>query len=49
MNSADPDQTPHYEMSEQGLHCFLTRCSIKVLGKMKIALRTDKGGHVHLA
>ena len=23
-NSADPDQTPHYAASDQGLHCLLT-------------------------
>ena len=29
-NSADPDQTPHNVVSDQGLHCLLTECSIKI-------------------
>ena len=26
--SADPDQKPHHAVSDQGLHCLLTECSI---------------------
>ena len=29
-NSADPDQTPQNTASDQGLHCLLTYCSIKI-------------------
>ena len=29
-NSADPDQTPHNATSDQGLHCLLIDCSIKI-------------------
>ena len=29
-NSADPDQTPQSAASDQGLHCLLTECSIKI-------------------
>ena len=28
-NSADPDQMPHDVAADQGLHCLLTRFSIK--------------------
>ena len=34
-NSADPDQTPQSVASDQGLHCLLTECSIKIRIKMK--------------
>ena len=29
-NSADPDQMPQNVASDQGLHCFLTECFIKI-------------------
>ena len=29
-NSADPDQTPHYAASDQGLHRLLRECYIKL-------------------
>ena len=32
-NSADPDQKPNNQVSDQGLHCLLTECSIKIWGK----------------
>ena len=34
-NSTDPDQTPYNVVSDQGLHCLLTECSIKILGLFK--------------
>ena len=34
-NSADQDQTPQNAVSDQGLHCLLTVCSIKYEMKMK--------------
>ena len=34
-NSADPDQTPQNAASDQGLHCLLIDCSIRILIKMK--------------
>ena len=33
-NTGDPDQTPHFALSDQGLHCLLKECSVK-RGKMK--------------
>ena len=32
-NSVDPDQTPQNVASDQGLHCLLTECSVKILIK----------------
>ena len=29
-NRADPDQTPHNAASDQGVHCLLTECSIRI-------------------
>ena len=29
-NIADPDQMPQKAASDQGLHCLLTECSIKI-------------------
>ena len=29
-NSGNPDQTPHYAASDQGLHCLLTEFSIEI-------------------
>ena len=31
----EPDQTPQNVASDQGLHCLLTECSIKIRKKMK--------------
>ena len=29
-NSADPDQTPHSALSDEGPHCLHTECSIEI-------------------
>ena len=48
-NSEDPDQKPHNAVSDQGLHCLLTECSIKFLMKNERALTgpIDKSGEFH--
>ena len=38
-NSADSDQMPHYVASDLGLHCVLTRFSIK--NRIKATIRSD--------
>ena len=35
VNSADPDQMPQNEASDQGLHCLLIDCPIKIGITMK--------------
>ena len=58
-NSGDPDQTPQYAASGQGLHWMLTECSIQILIKKekypqqplegKCAGPIDKSGKFHKA
>ena len=57
--SADPEQTPQNMASDQGLHCLLTECPIKMLLKMKNSIQQtlkwkwtgpiDNSGKFHLA
>ena len=46
MNSADPDQTPQNAAPEQGHHCLLTECSIKVRKTAKIRNRYNQVPHL---
>ena len=46
MNSAEPDQTPQNAASEQGLHCLLTECSIKVRKTAKIRNQYNQVPHL---